>query len=247
MDLRWSEGWRPFRDRRQAGRQLAARLLDYHRRPDVLVLGLPRGGVPVAFEVARELEVPLDVLVVRKLGLPGHEELAMGAIASGGVLVLNLDVIEPLGVPTSTIKAAAARERVELERRERLLRSGRPGADPAGRTVILVDDGLATGATARAAIDALRQRKAAEIIVAVPVAPESTCRQLEQMADRVVCLVRPRNFGAVGEWYEDFGQISDAEVRALLEAAGNEPTASATVGVGSDRGTHTQGGAGGDQ
>jgi len=219
MSSQWNEDPMLFRDRREAGRRLADHLLEYRGRPDVLVLGLPRGGVPVAFEVARALHASLDVLVVRKLGLPGHEELAMGAIASGGILVLNPEVIEALGVPMALIRSAAAREQAELERRERLFRDGRSAADPAGRTVILVDDGLATGATMRAAIKALRERNAAAIVVAVPVALESTCRELEPLADRVVCLIRPRSFGAVGEWYLDFGQTSDPEVRTLLDEA----------------------------
>lgn len=214
-----SHGTRLFSDRREAGRQLAARFLDYQGRGDVIVFGLPRGGIPVAFEVARSLQAPLDVRVVRKLGLPGHEELAMGAIASGGIRVLNSEVVDWLGVPERIIDAVAAREKAELERREHFYRSGRRGFDPAGRTVILVDDGLATGATMRAAVMALRQLNPAEVIVAVPVAPASTCREMARVADRVVCLVEPRDFGAVGEWYEDFRPTSDAEVRRLLEAA----------------------------
>lgn len=214
-----AEAAKPFRDRRDAGRQLAAQLLEYRSRNDVVVLGLPRGGIPVAFEVAQSLRAPLDVMVVRKLGLPGHEELAMGAIASGGVRVLNRDVVEWLRVPGQIIDAVAEREQAELERREQFYRGGRPGLDVARRTVILVDDGLATGATMRAAIAALRGREPKEIVVAVPVAPASTCREMARAADRVVCVVRPEFFGAVGEWYEDFRQISDEEVRGLLDTA----------------------------
>ena len=231
MSSQWNEDPMLLRDRREAGRRLADHLLEYRGRPDVLVLGLPRGGVPVAFEVARALHAPLDVLVVRKLGLPGHEELAVGAIASGGILVLNPEFIEPLGVPMAFIRSAAAREQAELKRRERLFRDGRSAADPAGRTVILVDDGLATGATMRAAIKALRERNAAAIVVAVPVALESTCRELEPLADRVVCLIRPRSFGAVGEWYLDFGQTSDPEVRTLLDEAQEARAAVAQEGA----------------
>lgn len=213
------EAAKPFRDRQDAGRQLAAHLLEYRNRDDVVVLGLPRGGIPVAFEVAQSLRAPLDVMVVRKLGLPGHEELAMGAISSEGVRVLNRDVVDWLRVPAQIIDAVAEREQAELERREQFYRGGRPGLDPGGRTVILIDDGLATGATMRAAIAAVRGREPEEIVVAVPVAPASTCRQIARAADRVVCAVEPEFFGAVGEWYEDFGQISDEEVRSLLDAA----------------------------
>src|SRR4030088_2821714 len=219
-----------FGDRRDAGRFLAERLREYRGRPDVLVLALPRGGVPVGFEVARALGAPLDVLVVRKLGLPGNEELAMGAIASGGVRVLNPDVVEQLRVPEPVIEHVAAQEQLELERREELFRGGRAGIDPAGRTVILVDDGLATGSTMKAAIQALRQRHPAEIVVAVPVAPAQTCREMADLADRVVCLLKPTMFGGVGEWYLDFRQTSDGEVRSLLEAAQTDRRRAASVG-----------------
>jgi putative phosphoribosyl transferase len=234
MDMDWMLGYGAsrYRDRRDAGRQLAERLLDYRGRPDVLVLALPRGGVPVGFEVARALEAPLDVLVVRKLGLPGNEELAMGAIASGGVRVLNPDAIEQLRIPEAVIERAAAQEQLELERREELFRGGRAGIDPAGCTVILVDDGLATGATMKAAIQALRQRHPAEIVVAVPVAPAQTCREMADLADRAVCLLQPTMFGGVGEWYLDFRQTSDGEVRSLLEPAQTDPRRAALVGGG---------------
>jgi predicted phosphoribosyltransferase len=225
MNFGWGDMAKPFRNRRDAGRQLAAHLLDYQGRDDLVVLGLPRGGIPVAFEVAQALHAPLDVLVVRKLGLPGHEELAMGAIASGGVRVLNPDVVDSLRVPRRVVDAVAASEQAELERRERFYRSGRPGFDPAGRTVILVDDGLATGATMRAAITALRDRHPIEIIVAVPVAPASTCQEIARLADRVVCLQQPNLFGAVGQWYEDFRPTTDAEVRRLLDEAARFPAA----------------------
>jgi predicted phosphoribosyltransferase len=217
--------WRRFRDRREAGRLLAARLAHYRGRPDVLVLALPRGGVPVGYEVARALGAPLDVFLVRKLGVPGHEELAMGAVASGGVQVLNDDVIAGLGLSERVVAAVTARELQELERRERLYRGARPPREVHGRTVILVDDGLATGATMRAAIHALRRRGAARIVVAVPVAPLPTCAELRAEADEVVCLFTPEPFFAVGLWYEDFTQTSDDEVRALLADSAGEQTA----------------------
>ncbi|HLI27301.1 MAG TPA: phosphoribosyltransferase [Chloroflexota bacterium] len=217
--------WRRFRDRREAGRLLAARLAHYRGRPDVLVLALPRGGVPVGYEVARALGAPLDVFLVRKLGVPGHEELAMGAVASGGVQVLNDDVIAGLGLSERVVAAVTARELQELERRERLYRGARPPHEVHGRTVILVDDGLATGATMRAAIHALRSRGAARIVAAVPVAPPPTCAELRAEADEVVCLVTPEPFLAVGLWYEDFTQTSDDEVRALLADSAGEQAA----------------------
>jgi predicted phosphoribosyltransferase len=192
-----------FQDRTDAGRQLAEELLDYAGRDDVIVLALPRGGVPVGFEVARRLGVPLDVFVVRKLGVPGHEELAMGAIASGGVRVLNDDVLYVLPDAQSIVEMVTAIEREELERRER-------------KTVILVDDGLATGATMRAAVEALRQQGAAKIIVAVPVGAPSTCQELKNVADDVICLSAPGSFFGVGQYYEDFSQTTDEEVRELL-------------------------------
>ena len=214
-----------FRDRADAGRHLAARLTAYANRPDVLVLALPRGGVPVAYEVAESLHAPLDVFLVRKLGVPGYEELAMGAIATGGVLVLNREVVQQLHIPYEVIDAIAARERQELERRERAYRGDRPAPSVRGRTVILVDDGLATGSTMRAAIAALRQQQPARIVVAVPVAAPSTCEEFQAEVDEVVCAVTPEPFTAVGFWYEDFSQTTDAEVRDLLDRAARKPSA----------------------
>lgn len=205
-----------FLHRQDAGRQVAARLLHYRDNPDVIVLALPRGGVPVAAQVARKLHVPLDVFLVRKLGVPGHEELAMGAIASGGVKVLNHDVIRMLHISKLDIEAAAAREALELERREREYRGDRPPLEVLGRTIILIDDGIATGATMRAAIAALRRRGAEKIVVAVPVAAPATCAEMESEVNEMVCLATPAVFEAVGEWYENFSQTSDAEVRQLL-------------------------------
>jgi predicted phosphoribosyltransferase len=193
-----------FRDRREAGRVLAEKLAAYANRSDVLVLALPRGGVPVGYEVAGALGAPLDVFVVRKLGVPGYEELAMGAVATGGVLVLNDQLVERLGIPQHIIDAVAARERQELARRERLYRSGRPPLDVRGRTVILVDDGLATGATMHAAIQALRQQNPARIVVAVPTASPETCEEMRARADDVICGITPEPFDAVGRWYRDF-------------------------------------------
>jgi erythromycin esterase-like protein/predicted phosphoribosyltransferase len=210
---------RLFRDRRDAGRALAGLLDGYRGRSDVVVVGLPRGGVPVAYEVATGLGAPLDVFLVRKLGVPGREELAMGAIASGGVVVVNEDVIRGLGITADLIQHAVDREGRELVRRERAYREGRPAVDVTGKTVILVDDGLATGASMRAAIEALRERRPARIVVAVPAAPESTCRELDAMVDEVVCATTPSPFVAVGASYWDFTQTTDEEVRDLLRAA----------------------------
>jgi len=208
-----------FRNRYEAGRQLAGMLARYAHRPEVLILALPRGGVPVAYEVAHALGVPLDVLLVRKLGVPGHEELAMGAVASGGVRVLDSDVIRAGHVTPEAVAAVTASEQQELARREARYREGRPFPEIANRTVILVDDGLATGATMRAAILALRQQHPAHLVVAVPVAPPPTCEELRSIADEVVCAVTPDPFYAVGMWYEDFDQTSDDEVQALLQEA----------------------------
>jgi predicted phosphoribosyltransferase len=205
-----------FRNRTDAGRQLAAKLAGYANRPDVLVLALPRGGVPVGFEVAHALGAPLDVFLVRKLGVPGHEELAMGAVATGGVRVLNDEIVRGLGISEPEIDAAAARELQELARRERLYRGDRPAPDVAGRTVILVDDGLATGATMRAAIRALRQQEPRRIVVAVPTSSPDTCEALKAEAVEVICAMTPEPFFAVGHWYDDFTQTTDHEVRDLL-------------------------------
>jgi predicted phosphoribosyltransferase len=205
-----------YRDRYDAGRILASRLTAYADRADVLVLALPRGGVPVAHEIAQALHAPLDVFLVRKLGLPGHEELAMGAIASGGVRVLNDDVVCILQVPDDVIETVAAAEQQELERRERLYRGERPPLNVRGKTVILVDDGLATGASMRAAVAALRQMGPARIVVAVPVGSVETCAEMHDLADEVICGYTPEPFRAVGLWYEDFSQTTDAEVRELL-------------------------------
>jgi predicted phosphoribosyltransferase len=206
----------PFSHRAEAGVELAGRLADLADRPDVIVLALPRGGVPVGSEVARSLRVPLDVFVVRKLGVPGHEELAMGAIASGGVRLLNHVVVDALGIPATVIDHVARREARELERREGLYRGTRPPAAVASKTVILVDDGLATGSTMRAAVAAIRRREPARVVVAVPVGAAETCRELAGVADEVVCLRMPDPFVAVGLWYRDFNETSDAEVRASL-------------------------------
>jgi predicted phosphoribosyltransferase len=208
-----------FSNRAEAGQLLAEKLGKYAGRDDVIVLGLPRGGVPVAYEVARRLGVPLDVFIVRKLGVPGFEELALGAIASGGVRVLNEDVVRALPKANELIESVTTRELAELGRREQIYRDGRPAPDIGGRTVILVDDGLATGATMRAAVAALRQLGAAKIVVAVPVGAADTCREIEQEVDETVCAMAPEWFQAVGQFYEDFSQISDDEVRELLARA----------------------------
>ena len=206
----------PFANRRQAGEKLAAKLTNYANRDDVLVLALPRGGVPVAYEVARTLHAPLDVFLVRKLGVPGYEELAMGAIATGGVRVLNEEVTRRLDFPDSMIDEIASREQKELERRERLYRGDLPAPNVQGRAVILVDDGLATGSTMRAAATALRQMQPAKIIIAVPVAAPETCEEFRGEIDDVVCAATPEPFMAVGAWYSDFEQTSDDGVRELL-------------------------------
>jgi erythromycin esterase-like protein/predicted phosphoribosyltransferase len=214
-----------FRNRAEAGRELARRLDEYRGRDDVVVLGLPRGGVPVAFEIARELGVPLDVFLVRKLGVPGHEEVALGAIATGGTRVLNKQLIESLDIPPEWIEAIDARERRELERRERVYRADRPPPELAGKTVILVDDGLATGSTMLAAVQAVRAEDPAGVVVAVPVADPDVCASLRAAADDVVCLATPRPLRAVGAWYDDFSQTTDDEVRDLLAVARRPPTA----------------------
>jgi putative phosphoribosyl transferase len=208
-----------FRDRTDAGRRLARELAHYADRDEVVVLGLPRGGVPVAYEVARELDAPLDVFLVRKLGVPGHEELAMGAIASGGVRVVNEQVVQATGMDEATIAAVAADEQRELERRERAYRGDRPLLDFTGKTVILVDDGLATGSTMRAAALALREQGPRRTIIAVPVAARETCDALREDVDEIVCAVTPEPFYAIGLWYENFSQTTDEEVHACLAEA----------------------------
>ena len=208
-----------FRDRADAGRRLAALLPSYARRDDVVVLALPRGGVPVGFVVAEALQAPLDVFVVRKLGVPGHEELAMGAVATGGVRVLNDDVVERLHLPADVVDAVTAAQRGVLAERERAYRGDRPPPDVGRRTVVLVDDGLATGATMRAALAALRQSRPFRVVVAVPVGAPPTCAGLRTEADEVVCLLTPRPFRAVGAWYDDFSETTDTEVRDLLARA----------------------------
>ena len=208
-----------FSNRAQAGRLLASRLLQYEGRDDVVVLALPRGGVPVAAEVASTLRVPLDVFVVRKLGVPYQPELTMGAIASGGVRVLNEDVLEMAQITPAMLEQVTRTELLELERRERSYRDGRPPVPIEGKVVILIDDGLATGSTMRAAVEAVRPLKPARVVVAVPVSASDTCRAIEQTADEVICLETPEPFSAVGLWYEDFSQTGDEEVRSLLQSA----------------------------
>jgi putative phosphoribosyl transferase len=208
-----------FHDRVDAGRRLARELATYAGRDDVVVLALPRGGVPVAFEVARALGAPLDVFIVRKLGLPWHEEYAMGAIASGGIRLLNEEIIRMAGVTEDQVARVAAQEQLELERRERQYRGGRPEPELAGRTIILVDDGLATGFSMRAAVEALRTERPASIVVAVPVSAPETCDAFRDLVDDVVCAVTPEPFRAVGLWYEDFSQTTDEEVHDLLARA----------------------------
>jgi predicted phosphoribosyltransferase len=221
-----------FRDRREAGRLLAAKLTAYANRPDVIVLALPRGGVPVAYEVARALNAPLDIFLVRKLGVPGYEELAMGAIATGGIRVLNDQLVGGLRIPDYVVDEVAASEQQELARRERLYRGDRPAPDVRGRTVILVDDGLATGATMLAAVKALRQQQPARIVVAVPTASPETCEQLRAEVDDIICAITPEPFHAVGLWYEDFSQTTDEEVRDLLARSAEASRAAEGVKAG---------------
>lgn len=211
-----------FPNRTEAGRRLGLYLHDYANRKDVTVLGIPRGGVPVAFEVARMLKVPLDVLVLRKLGVPGHDELGFGAIARGGIRTLNQEIVEALRISPWDIELVTQREAKELERREQAYRGRRAALDVKGRTVILVDDGIATGSGMRAAVDALRQMKPAKIVIAVPVAPASTCNRLRNEVDDLVCLATPEPFYGVGQFYYDFSQTSDQEVNELLDRAADE-------------------------
>lgn len=210
---------RRFRDRRDAGELLALELSHLAGRRDCVILALPRGGVPVGYELSCILRAPLDVLIVRKLGVPGHEELAIGAIATGGVRILNENVVSALGIQREAIAAVESRELEELGRREHTYRGGNPPLEVTGKTVILVDDGIATGATVLAAIEAVRRRGAARIVVASPVAPPSVAEMLRRHAEEVHCVLTPEDFGGVGRWYDDFSQTEDAEVRSLLEAA----------------------------
>lgn len=225
----------PFHNREDAGRQLGVHLSGLHAWPHSVVLGLPRGGVPVAAGVARALNAPLDVFVVRKLGLPGHSEVAMGAIASGGVRVLNDALVRRMGVSAQAMADAEAREQAELTRRETLYRAGRPSLTLAGRTALIIDDGVATGFTLRAALVAVRALSPAHVAAAVPVAPPDICRELQELADEVICLWTPPHFHAVGQFYRDFAQTTDAEVRACLDraagghAAGEMPTTGPTT------------------
>jgi putative phosphoribosyl transferase len=212
----------PFIDRRDAGRKLAQKLSAYREQPNVLILALPRGGVPVAYEVALALNALLDIFIVRKLGLPGREELAIGAIASGDIRVLNRDVVRMLSIPDEVINFVAKRELQELQRRESLYRKDRPYPEVQDQTVILIDDGLATGASMRAAIAGLRSKHPARIVVAVPAAAPDVCRSFQSEVDEVVCAFTPEPFYGVGRWYEDFSQVSDEEVRILLEEANRQ-------------------------
>lgn len=211
-----------FRDRRDAGKKLARELLKYANRADVAVFALPRGGVPVAYEVALALNAPLDVFIVRKLGLPGREELAIGAIASGGIRVLNHDIIRMLNIPEEVLDLVARRELQELQRREQAYRGNRPALEVRDRTIILIDDGLATGASMRAAIAGLRARQPARLVVAVPAAAREVCDSFRHEVDEIVCVMTPEPFYGVGRWYEEFGQTDDEEVRILIEEANRQ-------------------------
>ena len=211
-----------FRNRMHAGQVLAKMLQEYGNREDVVVLALPRGGVPVAFEIASALHAPLDVFLVRKLGVPGQEELAMGAIATGGIRVLNNEVVRHLGIPDHVIDSATKAEQQELERRQQAYRGTRESPQVRGRIILFVDDGLATGSTMRAAVTALRQQKPARIVVAVPVAAASTCQEFQEEVDQIICATTPEPFYGVGQWYEDFSQTTDEEVRDLLDRAAQE-------------------------
>jgi putative phosphoribosyl transferase len=223
-----------FKNRRDAGRFLATQLERYARQPEVVVLALPRGGVPVGFEIARHIHASLDIFIVRKLGVPIHEELAMGAIASGGVRVLNEKVIRELGITPPMIDAVAAEQRQELHRREKEYRGDRKPVEIKDRTIILVDDGLATGASMRAAVLALKQNNPKRIIVAVPVGAPETCRQFEAEVDEVICGIKPADLRSVGSWYEDFTQTTDEEVRYLLAHAAHEQKLNRVLGKNPD-------------
>jgi predicted phosphoribosyltransferase len=224
MKTRFDRHEIPFADRVEAGQELAGHLQRYAGRSDVIVLGLPRGGVPVAAVVARALDAPLDVFTVRKLGVPGHRELAFGAIASGGARVLNHALIDQLNLSERAVEAVAAEEEQELARRERLFRAGRSALSVSGRVAVLVDDGLATGSTMQAAVEALRELGPSRIVVAVPVASLEACRRLERAADEVICARIPSRFVAVGQWYLDFSETSDGEVLKLLQESSLSPT-----------------------
>jgi putative phosphoribosyl transferase len=217
---------RRFRNRQEAGQLLALELADCADKKDCIVLALPRGGVPVAHELSQALRLPLDILVVRKLGVPGHEELAMGAIASGGIRIINPHTLSALGISSGALAEVERRELIEMERRERLYRGNKVPLEVREKTVILVDDGIATGATIRAAIASLRQRGARRIVVASPVAPESVVISLSNIAEEVICVLKPRDFGGVGWWYEDFSQTSDEEVRHMLNLESEPQSAS---------------------
>ena len=212
----------PFKDRKDAGKKLAQKLSAYSERPNGLILALPRGGVPVAYEVALSLRIPVDIFIVRKLGVPGREELAFGAIASGGVRVLNGDVVRILSIPDEVINFVAKREFQELQRREQLYRGNRPAPDVRNRTVILIDDGLATGASMRAAVAGLRALHPARIVIAVPTAAPEACEAFQSEVDEIICAVTPELFYGVGRWYEDFSQVTDEEVRTLLQEANQQ-------------------------
>jgi predicted phosphoribosyltransferase len=211
-----------FKDRHDAGRQLAEELTNYQNREDVILLALPRGGVPVGYEIARELGIRLDVYLVRKLGVPGHEELAFGAISTGGVKTFNEDVVRSVGLTDREIDPVVEREEAELRRREEAYRGDAPAPEIEDQVAILVDDGLATGASMRAAVESVRQQGPKETVVAVPTAPPDTCQKLSRTADAVYCLMTPEPFGGVGAWYEDFAQTSDEEVRELMAQLGFE-------------------------
>ena len=208
-----------FQDRKDAGQKLATKLTRYANRDDVIVLALPRGGVPVAYEVAKQLNAPLDIFLVRKLGVPGHEELAMGAIASGGVTFVNQEIVDYLRIPKAMIEVVAEHEQIELERRDRAYRGDRPPPEVKDRTVILIDDGLATGSTMRAAAESLRLQKPKRLVVAVPVSSPETCEAFRSEVDEIVCAATPAHFRGVGLWYKDFSQTLDEEVRELMRRA----------------------------